>query len=274
MRSTVFKFATIVALLFLSLCMALLMPAPGEAQTAASEAKQVPAGEANLSSSQKAQFEKLIHDYILAHPEILLEAQQALEAKAEVARLDHIKGFIEKHKAALYHQDDDLVLGNPEGEIAIVEFFDYNCPHCKRTWGAMEARIKAEPRLKLILKIMPYISKDSARVGALAVASRMQGTFAAFHAALMSSKGQATEQSALRLASSLGINVEKLKQDADKEAVKVVVTRANELSKTMNLQGSPFFFIDDQHIAYAPDDFEAKLDVAINAVARTGCRLC
>lgn len=235
---------------------------------------QAPAAEPALSPAQKAQIETLIRSYIIAHPEILLEAQQALEAKAETARLDQIKVFIEKHKVALYQQPDDLVLGNPKGDIAIVEFFDYNCPHCKRTWGAMEARLKAEPRLKIILKIMPYITKDSARVGMLAVASRNQGKFPAFHAALMASKGQATEHSALRLAGSLGIDVEKLKADADKDAVKSVVTRADDLSKTLNLQGSPFFFIDGRHIAGAPDDLEAKLDEAIEAVAKTGCRLC
>lgn len=266
MRGLVMRVAAVVGLSVMVLAMAMLMVAPGHAQA--------PAGEADISPAQKAQFEKLIRDYILAHPEILLEAQQALEEKAEVARLDQIKGFIEKHKAALYHQGDDLVLGNPKGDIVIVEFFDYNCPHCKRIWSSMDARLKAEPRLKLILKIMPYITRDSARVGALAVASRSQGKFAAFHEALLKSQGQATEQSALRLAAGLGLDVEKLKTEADKEQVKGVVTRADALSKTLNLQGSPFFFIDDRHIAFAPDDFEAKLDEAIKAVARTGCRLC
>lgn len=266
MRGFFIKVVASVALSLLLLAMALLMVAPGYAQA--------PAGDADLSPSQKAQFEKLIRDYILTHPEILLEAQQALEEKAETARLDQIKGFIEKHKAALYHQGDDLVLGNPKGDIAIVEFFDYNCPHCKRTWGALEARIKAEPRLKVILKIMPYITKESARVGALAVAARSQGKFPAFHAALMASQGQTTEQSALRLAARLEINVEKLKMDAGTEAATGVVSRADALSKALNLQGSPFFFIDDRHIPGAPDDLEAKLDEAIKVVAKTGCRLC
>lgn len=254
------------ALLLLALSM--LMVAPSHAQGSAG------GGGDDLSPAQTAQIEKLIRAYILSHPEILLEAQQALEEKAEVARLGQIKHFIEKHKVALYHQADDLVLGNPKGDIAVVEFFDYNCPHCKRTWGAMEARIKGEPRLKVILKIMPYITKASARVGALAVAARNQGKFPAFHAALMESQGQTTEQSALRLAASLGIDVERLKKDADADAAKGVVARSDALSKTLNLQGSPFFFIDDRHIPGAPDDLESKLDEAIKAVAAAGCRLC
>ena len=266
MRKFSFKIATLFAVSLLVLGIAMPMLSPGHSQTVQAEEPLPPA--------LKSQMERLIRDYILAHPEILLEAQQALEEKAEKARLDTIKGFIQKHKEALYRQGDDLVLGNPKGDIVVVEFFDYNCPHCKRTWGAMEARLKAEPRLKLILKIMPYITKDSARVGALAVAARSQNKFAVFHAALMSSQGQTTEENAVRLAGRLGLDVEKLKKDADKAAARDVVTRADELSKTLNLQGSPFFFIDDRYIAGAPDDLEAKLDEAIKAVAETGCRLC
>lgn len=227
-----------------------------------------------FSAAQRQAIDKLIHAYIVAHPEVLLEAQEALNARAETDRVDKIRRVLNEHRDALFRQEGDLVLGNPRGSVSIVEFYEYNCPYCKQVAPALARRLASDGNIKLILKPMPYLTKASAGVAYLAVASARQNKLAAFHAALLEAKGQSTEVSALKIAENVGLDVARLKQDATLPEVKAVVDRVQTLSHSLNIEGTPFFFVDDKYISGVPEDFEARLDRAIEDVRNHGCKLC
>ncbi len=227
-----------------------------------------------FTPEQRKALEQLIHAYIVAHPEVLLEAQEALNARAENERLDKIRRVLGAHRDELYRQEGDLTLGNPNGDVTIIEFFDYNCPYCKRVAPELAARLATDGKIKLILKPMPYLSAASAPVAYLAAAAARQGKFAQFHAALLDSKGQSTEAGALSLAKQTGLDVEQLQRDAALPELKAVVDRSTALAKKLNIEGTPFFFVDDRYIAGMPDDFAAQLDRSIAEVRKAGCRLC
>ncbi|MDX2203738.1 MAG: DsbA family protein [Hyphomicrobiaceae bacterium] len=254
--------AAAVALLSLSLMLLQISGAPAQQPDAA------------LSPAQRKAIEEMIHAYIVAHPEVLIEAQQALGARAEADRLARISRVLGEHRDDLYRQRDDLVLGDPGGDVAIVEFFDYNCPYCRRIAPDLARRLAADGHIKLILKPMPDGSPASAAVAYLAAASARQGRFAAYHAALLESKGQVTEAGALRLAERLSLDVARLKRDAALPEVKTVVDRSAQLAKSLNIEGTPFFLVDARYIAGVPDDFAEHLDRDVREVRKTGCRLC
>lgn len=230
--------------------------------------------ERTFSPAQRQAIEKMIHTYILTHPEILLEAQEALNARAETNRLEKIQRVLVEHRGALFHQEGDLVLGNPNGKVSIVEFYEYNCPYCKQVAPALAKRIAADRSLKLILKPMPYLTKASASVAYLAVASARQNKLAAYHAALLEAKGQSTDVTALKIAEQIGLDTAQLKRDAALPEVKATVDRVQSLSHSLNIEGTPFFFIDDKYISGVPEDFEERLDRAIEEVRLKGCKLC
>ncbi|RTL61130.1 MAG: DsbA family protein [Hyphomicrobiales bacterium] len=255
---------TLAALLLLGMGLLLLQISVAPAQT--------PDGA--FTPTQKAAIEQMIHAYIVSHPEVLVEAQEALNKRAETDRVENIRRVLSKHRDELYRQAGDLVLGNPQADVAIIEFYDYNCPYCRRVAPELAQRIAADSKLKLILKPLPYITPASPRVAYLAAAAVRQGRFADYHAALLASKGQATEASALRLAQDLSLDVARLKHDADLPEVKASVDRSADLAKTLNIEGTPFFFIDDHYISGVPDDFAARLDGAIVDVRKGGCKLC
>jgi protein-disulfide isomerase len=227
-----------------------------------------------FSPAQKAAIERMIHAYIVSHPEVLVEAQEALNKRAETDRMDTIHRVLSKHRDDLYRQPGDLVLGSPDADVTIIEFFDYNCPYCRRIAPDLAQRIAADRKLKLILKPLPYITPASARVAYLAAAAARQGRFSDYHAALLASKGQATEASALRLAQDLSLDVARLKRDADLPEVKAGVDTSADLAKALNIEGTPFFFIDDHYVSGVPDDFAALVDGYIAEVRKTGCKLC
>jgi len=159
-----------------------------------------------------------IHEYLLAHPEVLMEMQDALVAKssgpvqgnAEQAKL------IKDNAKLLYHSEGDIILGNKNAKLILLEFYDYNCGYCKREFPELQKLVAKNKNVKIIMKDYPILGDDSmqAHLIAHAVKKLNPSKYPAFHEKLMTLKGRATEASALAIAKSLGLN-----EDAVKEAM-------------------------------------------------------
>ena len=159
-----------------------------------------PAKMAAFTLDQKQQIEKIIKDYLITNPEIFIEVQTALEEKMEKEQAEKLKVAIAENAAEIYREPDAAVAGNPDGDITVVEFFDYNCGYCKRGLGDIVKLVESDPNVRVVFKELPILSKGSEEAARVALAAKKQGKYWEVHRALLQARGHMNEAAALRLA--------------------------------------------------------------------------
>ena len=194
----------------------------------------------------KDQMQELVLQTIRDNPEIVMEAIQALQAREEQAQADHAQAVLSANRAALDNDPNAPVLGNPDGDVTVVEFFDYNCGYCRRTFSDVHALIKADSNLRVVMREWPILGEESVYAARAALASRAQGKYEEFHNALMSFEGRANETSVGIIAVELGIDIEKLKRDMEAPEVVAHIQTSLQLTQALNLNGTPAFIFGNQ----------------------------
>lgn len=227
-----------------------------------------------FTDGDKKAIGDIIKEYLLANPEVLVEAQTALEAKMEKQQAEKLKSYIEKNARDIYRHPQAPVAGNANGDITVVEFFDYNCGYCKRGTPEVVKLIEIDKNVRLVLKEMPILSKGSEEASKLALAARSQGKYWEMHQGLMNHKGQNNEASALKIAADLGLDVEKLKADAKSAEVTEELARTEAMAREMGINGTPHFLVGDQSIPGAPEDLHVQLEQMVTGLRKTGCSYC
>lgn len=151
-----------------------------EAQTAASDGKlESQLADAGIDARQRGAIEALVRSYILEHPDILPEAMEKLQARETEARLAPLRGAVETPFPG-------AVMGNPQGKITLVEFTDFACTYCRSSVADVEALVKANPDLKVVVRELPIIAPESEPAARMGLAAAAQGKYAAFHKAMFS----------------------------------------------------------------------------------------
>ena len=227
---------------------------------------------ASLANAQqsKEDIEKIVREYLLKNPEIIQEAIQELRKKQELAETTARTKALQTHKQQIFESKRDIVLGNPKGNVTLVEFFDYNCGYCKRAVNDISELLKSDPNLKVVLKELPILSEGSVDAARVAVAVRLQdpSKYWAFHRALMSAKGEANGIQALNAAKVAGLDVERIKKDISNPEVDATLAEVQELAKALAISGTPSYVLGDQLIPGAlPHD---RLALAIAQVRKCG----
>jgi len=243
------------------------------AQAAAPEAA---AKAADLfSPEQKKAIEAIIKDYLLANPEVFLEVQSALEARMEEIQAKRLQATISSQAEEIYRSPGAPIAGNPKGDVTIVEFFDYNCGYCKRAFVDIAKVVEKDPKVKLVLKELPILSKGSEEAARVSLAAKAQGKYWEVHRALLTLRGQANEQTALAAAEKTGVDMAKLKADMKSEAVTQEIGRVRDLAQAMGIQGTPHFLVADRAIAGAPQNLLELMSQHIADVRKEGgCKVC
>ena len=234
------------------------------------------AGAADVfSDKQKAAIGEIIKAYLLEHPEVMLEVQTALEEKMEKIQAERMKEALSSNAADIFRDPGAPVAGNPSGDIPVVEFFDYNCGYCKRAFTDISGVVDGDKKIKLILKELPILSKGSEEASRVALAAGKQGKYWEMHSALITLKGEANEQTALRAAEKLGLDVSKLKKDMASEDVTGEIDRVRELARKMGIQGTPHFLVGDRAIAGAPGNLREQIETHVVELRKGGgCAVC
>jgi protein-disulfide isomerase len=211
------------------------------------------AAEQSVPALDKAQIEAIVHDYIVNHPEVLLEAQAALEKKQEEQQKVAQAQVIKDSAQELYHAKWDGVLGNPNGKVTIVEFFDYNCHFCRGALKDMQNIIAHEKDVRFVLKEFPVLGPDSQRASIVSMAFKklMPEKYAQFHQELLGSEGRADEASAIKIAVSLGADEKALRQAMKDPSIVQDFTRTFELADKLSINGTPSYVVDNQVISGA-----------------------
>lgn len=224
---------------------------------------------------QKGSIEQIVKDYLLRNPEVVQDAIEELERRQQVAQRAASALALKEERASLTSSPHDVVIGNPSGDVTLVEFFDYNCGYCKRAKGDVDALIKADPQLRVVLKEYPVLGPESAEASRLAVAAKAQLSpeqARTFHNRLMETSGRVNGERVLAVARELGLDLERLRREAQQPSIGNVLQENARLGERLGITGTPAFVL-EQDIITGAVGFE-PLRQAVANTRRCGKAVC
>lgn len=198
---------------------------------------------------------ELVLETIRENPEIVMEAVAILEARQAEAQAASQAEVLSRERDTLERDPNAPVLGNPEGDVTVVEFFDYNCPYCRRAKPEIEALLAADPDVRLVYREWPILGEGSVFATRAALAAREQGLYEDFHWALMGMSGRAEESSVLRIAEDIGLDIAQLRRDMEAPEIDAHIETSMRLAQALGITGTPSFVVGD---ALAPGVVDAE----------------
>jgi protein-disulfide isomerase len=219
-------------------------------------------------SADRARVEQLTRDYLTNNPEILVEMTNELDKRQAAEQSVQQQKAVSQNADAIFRSPVSHVAGNPNGDVSVVEFFDYNCSYCRRSLPVVLKLINEDAKVRLVLKELPILSDDSVAAAKLALAANKQGKYFEMHQKLFVEPGKADKEKALRGAKELGLDVDQLAEDPD---IKKALDEAKNLAQKLDLKGTPLFLIGDRMIPGAPDDLFDQLKARVAEVRQNGC---
>ncbi len=186
---------------------------------------------------------RLALEAILENPEIIFEAVAILEERERAAQAAGVSTLLEEQGNLLRNDPNAPVLGSPDGDVTVVEFFDYNCPYCKQVMPEVEALIASDPNVRVVYREWPILGEGSVFAARAALAARAQGKYEEFHWALMGQRGRIEEPVVLRVAAEVGLDVERLLVDMNAPEIDEHLTTSNALASTLGFTGTPAFVV-------------------------------
>jgi protein-disulfide isomerase len=178
---------------------------------------------------------------------VLQEAMSELENRQLAAEAEKHKDAVKKNAETIFSSAHQVVLGNPSGDVTFVEFFDYNCPYCKRAMGDMLTLIKDDPKLKIVIKEFPVLGPGSLEAARVAVAVHLQDKtdkkYLEFHKKLLGGRGQADKAHALAVAKELGLNIAQIEKDMNGPEVTATIAESVKLAEKLGINGTPSYVI-------------------------------
>jgi protein-disulfide isomerase len=209
----------------------------------------------NISVSQRGEIEKIIKEYLLANPEVLQDAMSELEKRQAAAEAAKHQATIKDSAEELFNSKRQVVVGNPQGDVTFVEFFDYNCGYCKRAMSDMLDLMKDDPKLKVVLKEFPVLGPGSIEAARVAVAVRMQDKtgkkYLDFHQKLLGGRGQADKARAMAAAKDAGFDMARVERDMASDEIQKSLEESFKLAEKLGLNGTPSYVIGDNVIVGA-----------------------
>lgn len=200
---------------------------------------------ATVSASERAKIESVVHDYLMKHPEVVLDALQELDKRQEAEKAEKAKKVIAAEHNALIRDSYSGVIGNPKGDFTVVEVFDYNCGYCRLMAGELKDLIKSDPKIRIVLKEWPIRGPASHGAAKVSLAAAKQPNFQAFHFALLGSKGTVDEARALAVAKEEGLDMKALQRDMKTIKTDALLAKNNGLIRQLGIDGTPGFIIGD-----------------------------
>jgi protein-disulfide isomerase len=228
---------------------------------------------AAFDDTQKGEIEGIIKEYLMKNPEIIRDAMQELERRQAEQEAHAQLSAIKDNAAAIYRAEHDLIGGNPEGNISVVEFFDYNCGYCKRAFKDVMTMIEKDKDVRLVMKEFPILGPGSVYAAKAALASREQGKYWEFHMALLEHNGRIDEAAVDKVAEQSGLDLAKLRKDMEDPKVMQALQANMQLAESLRINGTPAFIIDQMLIpgAVGYDSLAAAIDDVRKA---GGCKIC
>ncbi|MDF3075100.1 MAG: hypothetical protein K0S54_2767 [Alphaproteobacteria bacterium] len=198
------------------------------------------------AAPDRAAIERIVRDYLLQNPEVLVEAMNELRRRQELAAGEASKQAIGEYKKELFEDAASPVGGNAKGDVTLVEFFDYHCGYCKQVHEPMLSLMREDKNLRVVYKEMPILAPESRIAAAGALAAQKQGKYVEMHNALMSARGKLTKDRVLALAKEQKLDVARLEKDMETPEIQGAIDRNLKLAQAIGVDGTPAFIIGDQ----------------------------
>ena len=215
--------------------------------------------------------EEIVRDYLTKNPEILVAMTTELDKRQQDETAAKQRKTITENADALFRSPKSHTAGNPNGDVTVVEFFDYNCGFCRRALPDLMKLMESDGQVRVVLKELPIFGEDSEAAAKGALAANKQGKYFEMHQKLFDEPGKADKEKALRIAKELGIDVPQFEKDMEDAAVKAELDEARDLAQKLELQGTPFYLIGDRTIPGAPEDLHDQLVEKVKEVREKGC---
>jgi len=229
-------------------------------------------GVVDAASLEKKQIVAIVRDYLTKNPEILVEMTTELDKRQQEEQAAQQGKAISDNADAIFRSPHAFTAGNPNGDVTVVEFFDYNCGFCRRAMPSVVKLVDSDPKVKLVLKELPIFGDDSEAAAKGALAAHKQGKYFEMHQKLFSEPGKANKDKVLRIANELGLDVPQLEKDMESDEVKQSLDEARDLAQKLGLQGTPLYLVGDQTIPGAPDDLYDQLVEKVTEIRDNGCK--
>jgi len=250
------KFFLLARALLLMMALLLLFPVAANAQS---------------TPADKAATKQMVREVLEENPEILMEALDSLRKKMESGQMPGSRESLGKLRKELERDPDTFIAGNPQGDVTIVEFFDYRCGYCKRAQPIIQELLQKDGGVRLALKEFPILGPDSVVAARAAIAAMEQEKYAAFHNVLMATQGALSEARILRIATDSGLDAVKLRADMDDPKIGKIIDRNRKIAETLNITGTPSFIIGDTLV---PGFVDLEQLQQLVAAARSECLTC
>jgi protein-disulfide isomerase len=209
----------------------------------------------SFSDAQRGDIEKIVRSYLVSHPEVVEEAIAELNKRQAAAEEQKHEASVVENASKIFNSPRGVVLGNKDGDVTFVEFFDYNCGYCKRAMADMLDLMKTDPKLKVVLKEFPVLSPGSVEAAQVAVAVRMQDPggkkYLDFHQRLLGGRGPADKAHALAAAKDAGLDMTRIEKDLTSPEVKATIDENFKLAEAMGMNGTPSYVIGKQVVVGA-----------------------
>jgi protein-disulfide isomerase len=192
------------------------------------------------------EVKRLALEAILENPEIVMEAVGLIQEREAEAAAAAAAETLSDERAALERDENAPVLGNPEGDVTVVEFFDYNCPYCRRAGEQVAALLERDDMVRIVYREWPILGEGSVFAARAALAARAQGLYGEMHEGLMGARGRLDEAAVMDVAEDVGLDVERLRADMEAPEVSAHIERSFELARALGFSGTPSFVIGEQ----------------------------
>ena len=216
-----------------------------------------------FNDAQKAAIEATVRDLLTKkEPEIVMQAAQTLQEKAEKEQAAKGKEAVSQNLDRIFKDANSPVGGNPKGDVTVVEFFDYSCGYCKMAQEVLKKYMAEEKNVRFVYKELPILGDASIYASKAALASVSQGKYVAFHEAMMEAKERLTEDSIKKIAKDVGLDVAKLTKDMESDKIKAMISANQDLAADIGARGTPAFVIGEKLYpgALSPEQLKEAVD--------------
>ena len=213
----------------------------------------------------KAEIEQIVRQYILDHPEVIIESVQTFQERERLSAQQRARQAITAKRRELFEDPASPVAGDARAPVPLVQFVDYNCGYCKKVAPTVTKLLEQNPKLRIVFKEFPILGPESQLASRAALAAHKQGSYVKFHRALMEQKSRTTQNVLDDVAGKLGLDVARLKADMDSPAIQEVLTGNQQLAAAIGVQATPSFVIGSELVPGAVDlpAFQALIDKAL-----------
>ncbi|NJM82444.1 MAG: DsbA family protein [Tabrizicola sp.] len=213
-------------------------------------------GLGDMSEEERAAFHAEVRQYLIDHPEVIVEAMNVLQGREDAAAAERDLTMLRDNNAAIFENANDWAGGNPEGDITVVEFMDYRCGYCRKAHDEVAELISSDGNIRYVIKEFPILGEQSVLSSQFAIAIRLihgDDAYKAAHNALITLRGDATIETLSRLATDLGHDAGPIIERMKSPEVNAVIEANHALASTMEINGTPTFVVDKAMVrGYVP----------------------